>query len=561
MPRLFRVLLTLPLLPIELLCAAAVALLPLLMLDMQLTTPLASGETAELPAREPLGEGGWRTADGWLAPTPDGLWEAYVQGGDLERGLTIGSLARELIHKQEELFVQRIRVLVPDEDKLGWLRHFIGFFNRDIEEHVPLEYRREIYGESRAFDPAFDVIGTGYERALNYHAAHDIGHALQDLAFVGCTSFAAWGERTADGQLLIGRNFDFHLGEEFACDKLVLAMRPDSGHPFVIVTWAGMLGAVSGMNLEGLTVTINASRSALPTGARTPISLLAREILQHAATVDEAVAIAARREVFVSESILVGSARDGRAVVIEKAPDGMGVHDPGNGLVVCANHYQSETFFGSAVNQANLRESDSMARFRRMRALTVTGPPLTPVDAARILRERRGPEGQPVGLGNPMAIDQLIAHHSVIMQPGDRRLWLGTGPYTLGAFRCYDLRTIFAHDTPADVPLHRPETLPADTLLGSPAMSDLVWHRAMRAALLERRMTGRPYRLSPEDEAAYVRTDPDNAITYSDLGLWYQALGDRERAAGYFREALARPVASMAERRELEKALAACDPN
>ncbi|HQW86247.1 MAG TPA: C45 family autoproteolytic acyltransferase/hydrolase [Flavobacteriales bacterium] len=561
MPRLFRVLLTLPLLLVEVLLGVAVAGLPLLLLDMRLTPPLAPGEVAGLPERVPLGDGGWRTANGWLAPTPDGLWEAYVQGGDLERGLTIGSLARELIHKQEELFVQRIKVLVPDQDKLGWLRHFIGFFNRDIEEHVPLEYRREIYGESRAFDPAFDMIGTGYERALNYHAAHDIGHALQDLAFVGCTSFAAWGERTADGQLLIGRNFDFHLGEEFACDKLVLAMRPDSGHPFVIVTWAGMLGAVSGMNLEGLTVTINASRSALPTGARTPISLLAREILQHAATVDEAVAIAAHREVFVSESILVGSARDGRAVVIEKAPDGMGVHDPGNGPVVCANHYQSETFFGSPVNQANLRESDSMARFRRMRALTVTGPPLTPADAARILRERRGPEGQAVGLGNPMAIDQLIAHHSVIMEPGKRTLWLGTGPYTLGAFRCYDLRTIFAHDTPPHVPLHRPETLPADTLLGSPAMGDLVWHRAMRAALLERRMTGRTYRLSPEDEAAYVRTDPDNAITYSDLGHWYQALGDRERAARYFREALARPVASVAERRELQKALAACDPS
>ncbi|MBL8011206.1 MAG: hypothetical protein JNJ64_11415, partial [Flavobacteriales bacterium] len=196
MPRLFRVLLTWPLLVVEVLLGMAVAGLPLLLLDMRLTPPLRPGETAELPERAPFGEGGWRTADGWLAPTPDGLWEAYVQGGDLERGLTIGSLARELIHKQEELFVQRIRVLVPDEDKLGWLRHFIGFFNRDIEEHVPLEYRREIYGESRAFDPAFDVIGTGYERALNYHAAHDIGHALQDLAFVGCTSFAAWGERT-----------------------------------------------------------------------------------------------------------------------------------------------------------------------------------------------------------------------------------------------------------------------------------------------------------------------------------------------------------------------------
>ena len=36
----------------------------------------------------------------------------------------------------------------------------------------------------------FDEFGSPYERQMQYHSAHDIGHVMQDYMLVGCTSFA-----------------------------------------------------------------------------------------------------------------------------------------------------------------------------------------------------------------------------------------------------------------------------------------------------------------------------------------------------------------------------------
>ena len=203
--------------------------------------------------------------------------------------------------------MDQIREIVPSDSYLKFLRFFIVLFNRNLGENVLEEYRDEIYGISLSCTHEYDFIGTPYERQLNYHSAHDLGHAMQDYMLVGCSSFATWGTQSADSSLLIGRNFDFYVGDAFAENKQVAFYVPEQGYRFASVGWPGMIGVLSGMNETGLTVTINAAKSAVPTGSATPISILTREILQYAATIDEAFAIAKKRETFVSESILIGS--------------------------------------------------------------------------------------------------------------------------------------------------------------------------------------------------------------------------------------------------------------
>lgn len=125
--------------------------------------------------------------------------------------------------------------IVPSDNYLKFLRFFIVLFNRNLGENVPEEFRDEIYGISLSCTHEYDFIGTPYERQLNYHSAHDLGHAMQDYMLVGCSSFATWGENSADSSLIIGRNFDFYMGDKFAHNKLVSFYQPEQGYKFASV--------------------------------------------------------------------------------------------------------------------------------------------------------------------------------------------------------------------------------------------------------------------------------------------------------------------------------------
>lgn len=292
--------------------------------------PDVSAYNAHIPERIKTSDTTFTLGKNNLSKNKQGLWELYVQGDPLEIGLATGSLTEELFHKQEDAFLSKVNDLVPSKTKQALLRKFLAWFNRKLYLNVPEEYKSEIYGLSQYASEKYNHIAAPYLRILYLHGAHDIGHALQDLALVGCSSFAAWDNKTEDGSLIIGRNFDFYAGDEFAKEKIIAFVNPDQGHKFMSVTWAGMIGVVSGMNEYGLTVTINAGKSQIPLVAKTPISILCREILQYATTIDEAIAIAKKRQIFVSESIFVGSAKDRKAAIIEVSPKNFGVYEVEN---------------------------------------------------------------------------------------------------------------------------------------------------------------------------------------------------------------------------------------
>jgi hypothetical protein len=502
----------------------------------------------------------WVCEGNWLKQNRYGLWELYVQGTPFERGVANGKLTHDLIAFQEEAFVNRLREMIPSENYLKFLKYFIYWFNRDLDEYLMQEFKEEIYGISFSADPEFNFIGNPYQRMLNYHSAHDIGHALQDLMLVGCTSFGVWDGFSADSGLIIGRNFDFYMGDEFAENKIVCFVRPDNGFGFMMVTWGGMTGAVSGINEKGLTVTINAAKSKIPLSARTPVSILAREILQYASTIDDALHMAQERETFVSESLLIGSGEENRAAIIEKTPFGIGLVEPDSGFIICSNHFQSDQFANDPLNIKGRDATASGYRFRRALQDFTEMKPLDEKKVAAVLRDRQGLDDRDIGMGNEKAINQLICHHSVIFKPAERLVWVSTSPWQLGSYVCYDLNKIFHTFVPLRQNIEITEwdkTIPSDPFQDSDTLRRFSRFKELRAILRDI-LTG-DEQLKPDksffDE--FLSSNPGYYETWSLTGDYYLQTDQSEKAAWYYRKALSLEIPGWNEKEKIIQHLAA----
>lgn len=486
-----------------------------------------------------------------LRQSKSGLWELSLQGNPAERGVAFGKLAEDLLHYQEEVFVNQIRQIIPSDSYLKFLRFFLILFNRNLGEYIPEEYRTEIYGISLSCSHEYDAIGTPYERQLNYHAAHDIGHAMQDYMLVGCSSFGVWGEESADSTLLIGRNFDFYVGDDFARNKLVSFYQPSDGYRFASVGWAGMTGVLSGMNEAGLTVTINAAKSTMPVSAAMPISLLVREILQYASTIEEAYIIAQKHKTFVAESLLIGSAKDGKAAIIEKSTDKIALFHSETNRIICTNHYQSNIFKEDTRNKENIATSDSPYRYARLNELLNKNIPVDASNAASILRNRFGKGGEEIGLTNEKAINQFIAHHSVIFEPAKRLMWVSTAPWQLGEYVAYDLNKIFADPTDTGELFIDSLSLPADTFLDSPVYQQLLTYKNL-ANDIRHSISSR----TPLDEVLldkFIASNPEFYYSWQLVGDYYHSFGVEDKAILSWQTALTKEIPKEEERAALKE--------
>ena len=130
--------------------------------------------------------------------------------------------------------------------------------------------------------------------------------------------------------------------------------------------------------------------------------------------------------------------------IIEKTPDSVGLYDPGKNEIICANHFQSSELKELKSNRIQIRQSASDYRYQRVRELLDATNKNTLEQTVKILRDRRGMENADIGLGNEKAINQLIAHHSIIFEPQKKKVWVSTGPWQLGEFVCYDLNKVFS---------------------------------------------------------------------------------------------------------------------
>ncbi|MCP4638984.1 MAG: hypothetical protein GY851_01050 [bacterium] len=365
----------------------------------------------------------------------DGILRMRLTGTPYELGYANAVLTQAYIRDQEAALIATVKQFIPSDVAFWLIRKLVVVRNRNLPDFVPMDRQIEILGLSHGYEDPFPHLGGLYGRMLNYHAAHDISHAVMHNPLVGCTSFAAWGTATADGHLFMGRNFDFSAGREFDENKIVIRFEPDEGLGFISVAWPGMTGVVTGMNDARIAVSINACYSYETQTIGTPVSIMLREVMEGATTLDEAAEIIRGTEVFVADTYLVADGKTGKAIVVEKTPGHTEIRRPESDSVVCANHFLTPALEDHPGNQEYKIEGTTMPRFDRTRELVdARHGTLALESAAEILRDSLLPGGRPAGMGNDAVVNCYMATHSVIMDVTAGVVWVAASPHQLGAY-------------------------------------------------------------------------------------------------------------------------------
>ncbi len=510
----------------------------------------------EIPKVNKINDSTFSFNQNYLTKNKQQLWELYIKGNPLQLGYNNGALTQNLMQKQEEIFFSKVEGFVPSKFKQNLLRGFLKWYNRKMYLNVREDYQAELYGLSQYSSDKYDFIAPKFLRSMYLHGAHDIGHAMQDLMVVGCTSLAVWNENTEDGDLLIGRNFDFYVGDDFSKNKLIEFVEPEDGIPYLSVSWPGMIGVVSGMNKEGITVTINAGKSKIPLTAKTPISLVTREILQYAKNIDEAIAIAKKRKVFVSESILVGSANDKNAVIIEVSPDNFGVYKVENtSRVFCTNHFQSDAYKNDKRNQKHILESHSEYRYEKLQELLQENKRLNPEKMAAILRDKSGLKGEKIGYGNEKAINQLLAHHAVIFSSQKKLVWVSSNPYQLGEFVCYDLNEIFSDKRLKNGEFAKSNlNIAKDPFVDSKEFENYEEYK-FASSEVNHATNDKDVMLTDDFLPYYQSLNPDFWLVYYQSGKYYFNKKEYSKAKMEFEKALTKEITTVPDKENVEKYL------
>lgn len=373
----------------------------------------------------------------------DGYWLMVHQGDPVAMGARHAALGEFLTQRVEDSMFSDFNGRIPI-----WIRPLLlGFLMwqyRHMPWQVPPEQQEELWGFSATYADRHSFPLSSYRRGIYYHALHDItqeliGNPWVDPSVTGaCTGFAASGEASADGHLIVGRNLDFEVFPLFDTEKVVHIHARDGAVPVVSVSWMAMSGVVTGMNADGIWMSLDAARSEGRNRRGAPVALRVRSILERARSLDDVERLMGESHPMVTDIYLAGDGKTGQAAVFERGQTRMGRRDMERGRLVAANHLLSDVFRGDE-GDAWLRDNSStISRHMRMEEL-LADEPLTALRGQQILRDRRGPGGLRLPPGHRNSVDALIATHSVVADLTDRVLWVSEAPHTQGPYHAIDL--------------------------------------------------------------------------------------------------------------------------
>jgi len=187
----------------------------------------------------------------------------HLEGSPYEMGFQHGKLLKD-----------KVRLNITNYLENNNASEQVSLFKQNIPtliSHIPSYYLEEMRGLAEGAELAFNHV-------LLLNLFPEMFH---------CMGLTVKDELTTDGSLYHVRALDYAVGKGLQHTNVLIFCKPENGHSFANISYAGFIGAISGMNDEHLSVgEIGGKGYGKWDGI--PMSFLLREILQFSSNLEDA---------------------------------------------------------------------------------------------------------------------------------------------------------------------------------------------------------------------------------------------------------------------------------
>jgi isopenicillin-N N-acyltransferase-like protein len=471
-----------------------------------------------------------------------GLTVLRLTGPPAALGAAHGRLLATELSAQHAALAPLLRQAVSGQALLDGLTHDwrVRWRYRLLDEGIPghqlVEIAHVLEGARQTTEDVPE-----YESFVRAQAALDLGQpapwspGADFRAVTRATSFVAALRDPSGDRLLVGRSLALpgaaDGGDAAAARPVVSFVRSPEVIAFAGVGWPGLVGVLTGVNAEGIAVLVHPVYAAGTerTSSAQPAALLARDVLENAHSLDDAIAVIEHAPPLGAAAFMLIDGPERTWAVVERSPAKSSVRRSEPAVVT--DVFTSDAFADDPENDRATRMRPSLLRARRAEKL-LRGRLTGPADVLAILRDDRDASGAPLPLGHRGALRDPSAVHTVLLDASTMVLWVADGPDAGGRFRAFDLR----HEL-GNAPAAPPEDFPA-LAEDDPSAARAV--RQARAHLRSARHMAGTGQVSRARElvmrALILAPDLPEALILA--GELAREAGDREAAEGYFRRCL-----------------------
>jgi predicted choloylglycine hydrolase len=376
----------------------------------------------------------------------DGTLVLHLKGSPYEMGYQRGSLAKDKV----QLMMTRFDALLDQAKEEMGLPKFAANLILDITyqlcaPYIPERYKREMEGLADGSGADLQIIRRG--------------QVISVITERGCSSFALWGKATSDGKLYQGRNFDWILSAGLEDTAILALYEPDGRNRFASAGYAGQIGVLSGMNMEGLSIAQIGAVTKDKSLRGIPLEFVLRRILEECSDLDQVTGLikGAKHTVGYNYVIADGDARDARAY--ETTAHHVAVFGPNDPEETCeyAIRIEDAVFRADEAMDPTVRGLQECAKAPGLPYGSNSYDHRYKGIATRV-QENFGKIDQSIALDILRATAMDDANlHAVLTNTTDRQMWVAHARNgqnaSLQTFVHYDLNRLFL----------RPETRPAET--------------------------------------------------------------------------------------------------